>query len=151
MGESLIARNPSAGRDFDLLERIEAGIELKGSEVKSLRAHRANLRDAFARVDEGQVSVYGLDISPYPQAGPFAPEPKRARRLLLHRSQIRKLEGSLSGGGLTLVATRLYFKGSLVKLELALAKGKRSFDKREAIKRREAEREISRALKYRKR
>ncbi|MBI3332998.1 MAG: SsrA-binding protein SmpB [Candidatus Omnitrophica bacterium] len=150
MGETLIARNPTAGRDFDLLDRVEAGIELKGAEVKSLRAHRANLKDSFARIDGGEVQLHGLDISPYPQAGPFAPEPKRIRRLLLHRNQIQRLEGQVARGGMTLVPTRLYFKGSLVKVELALAKGKRSFDKRETIKRRETEREIQRVLKSRK-
>ena len=150
MADPLIARNPTAGRDFHLLETLEAGVELKGAEVKSLRAHRANLKDSFARIDEGQAWLYGLDISPYPQAGPFAPEPKRVRRLLLHRDQIRRLEGKLAAGGMTLVATRLYFKGPRVKVELALAKGKKAFDKREAMKRREVDREISRALKYRK-
>ena len=150
MADPLIARNPTAGRDFHLLETVEAGIELKGAEVKSLRAHRANLKDSFARIDEGEAWLYGLDISPYPQAGRFAPEPKRVRRLLLHRNQIGRLEGRLAAQGLTLVATRLYFKGSRVKVELALAKGKKQFDKRETMRRREVDREISRALKYRK-
>lgn len=150
MADPLIARNPTAGRDFHLLETIEAGVELKGAEVKSLRAHRANLKDSFARIDEGEAWLYGLDISPYPQAGRFAPEPKRVRRLLLHRIQIERLEGRLAAGGLTLVAIRLYFKGSRVKVELALAKGKKQFDKRETMRRREVDREISRALKYRK-
>ena len=149
MGDSLIARNPSAGRDFHLLETFEAGIELKGSEVKSLRDHRANIRDSFARIDEGQAWLYGLEVSPYPQAGRFAPDPKRIRRLLLHREQIERLEGRLKPGGMTLVATRLYFKGPRVKVELALAKGKKLFDKREAIRKRELDREISRALKRR--
>ncbi len=149
-GEGLIARNPTAGRDFHLLQSVEAGIELKGSEVKSLRAHRANLKDSFARIENGQAFLYGLDISPYPQAGWTAPQPKRVRRLLLHRAQIDRLKGQLDQGSMTLVPTRIYFKGSLVKVELALAKGKKVFDKREAIKRREAQREIERALKYRK-
>ncbi|MBI3616485.1 MAG: SsrA-binding protein SmpB [Candidatus Omnitrophica bacterium] len=145
----VIARNPTAGRDFHLLETIEAGIDLQGAEVKSLRAHRANLKDSFARIDNAQAWLHGLDISPYPQAGRFAPEPKRVRRLLLHRVQIERLEGKLAAGGLTMVATRLYFKGSCVKVELALAKGKKAFDKRETIKRREIDREISRALRNR--
>jgi SsrA-binding protein len=145
----VIARNPSAGRDFQLLDTIEAGIELKGAEVKSLRARRANLKDSFARIEDSQAWLYGLDISPYPQAGIFKPDPKRMRRLLLHRVQIQRLEGRLTPGGMTLVPTRLYFKGARVKVELALAKGKKLFDKREAIQRREADREIARALKYR--
>ena len=93
--------------------------------------------------------MYGLDVSPYAQAGPWAPEPKRVRRLLLHRSEIRKLEGQVARKGHTIVPTRLYFKGELVKVELAVAQGKKSWDKRETVKKREAEREISRALKHR--
>ena len=147
MGDSAIARNPTAARDYHLLESLEAGVELKGSEVKSLRARRANLKDGFARIEKGQIWLYGLDIPPYPQAGWPVPEPKRVRRLLLHRIQIARLEGRLAGGGMTIVATRLYFKGPRVKVELALAKGKKVFDKREAIKRREVDLEIRRALK----
>ena len=150
-GESLIARNPTAGRDFNLLEAVEAGIELTGAEVKSLRSHRVDLKDSFARIEKAQAWLHGLDISPYPQAGGVPPDPKRIRRLLLHKTQIIRLEGQLARGGLTLVPTKLYFKKALVKVELALAKGKRAFDKREAIQRREINREIARALKYRKR
>lgn len=145
-----IAKNPSAWHNFHLSETVEAGIELKGSEVKSLREHKANLRDAFARIDKGQAWLYGLEISPYPQAGRWAPEPKRERRLLLHRKEIERLEGQVQRKGFTLVATRIYFKGSLVKVEIALAKGKQEFDKRETVKKREAQREISRVLKERK-
>ena len=140
-------KNPSAGRDYHLLERVEAGIELQGSEVKSLRAGRGNLRDAFARVDKGQLWLYGLDVAPYAQAGPWAPEPKRVRRLLMHRAEIRRLEGKVARKGFTLVATRLYWKDSLVKVEIALAQGKQAFDKRETIKKRQAQRELQRALK----
>ena len=146
MAAGSIAKNPSAGRDFSILETIEAGIELKGAEVKSLRNHRANLKDGFARIDDGEAWLYGLDISPYPQAGRSAPDPKRVRKLLLHREQIERLEGRLTQKGLTLVATKLYFKGPRVKVELALAKGKKVFDKREAIKKRDVQREIARAL-----
>lgn len=147
MSEGLIAKNPSAGRDYHLEETMEAGIELQGSEVKSLRAHQCSLRDSFARVEKDQAWLYGLDIHPYPQAGRCAPQSKRVRRLLLHRAQIRRLAGQVNRQGYTLIPTRLYFKQSLVKVELALAKGKRSFDKRQTIKRRELDREISRALK----
>ncbi|PIQ81802.1 MAG: SsrA-binding protein [Candidatus Omnitrophica bacterium CG11_big_fil_rev_8_21_14_0_20_64_10] len=143
----LIAKNPSAGHNFELLEKVEAGLQLQGSEVKSLRARKANLRDAFARVEKGEVFLHGMDISPYAQAGPTAPPAKRVRRLLLHRAQIARLEGKLGGGGLTLVATRLYFKGSLVKVELALARGKKRHDKRESLKKHDARREIERALR----
>lgn len=145
-GPSVI-KNPSAGRDYHLLERYEAGIELQGSEVKSLRAGRANLRDAFARIEKGQLWLYGLDVAQYAQAGPWAPEPKRIRRLLMHLAEIRRLEGKVARKGFTLVATRLYWKDSLVKVEIALAQGKQAFDKRETIKKREAQRELQRALK----
>lgn len=146
----VVARNPTAGRDFHLVETVEAGIALQGAEVKSIRAHRVHLRDSFARIEDGQATLYNLEISPYPQAGPFAPEPKRPRRLLLHRAQIARWEGQLARGGLTLVPTKLYFKGPRVKVELALAKGKRVYDKRAAIQRREVAREMARALKHRK-
>lgn len=148
--ELLIAKNPTAGRDFELFDRLEAGIELEGAEVKSLRDHKVQLRDSFARIEEGQVWLCGMEVSPYAQAGPFAPEPKRNRRLLLHREQIKKLQEQLSRKGFTLIPTKLYFKGSLAKVELALAQGKKQWDKRETIKKRESEREISRMIKFRK-
>ena len=148
--ELLIAKNPTAGRDFELFDRLEAGIELEGAEVKSLRAHKVQLRDSFARIEEGQVWLYGMEVSPYAQAGPWAPEAKRNRRLLLHREQIKKLQEQLSRKGFTLVPTKLYFKGSLAKVELALAQGKKQWDKRETVKKRESEREISRMIKFRK-
>lgn len=147
---TLIAKNPSAGHDYNLLDTYEAGIELKGAEVKSLRAHHVTLRDAFARIEKGQAWLYGLDIQPYAQAGPWAPESKRVRRLLLHKEQIRRLESQVARKGHTIVATRIYFKQALVKVELALAQGKQAFDKRETIKKRESQREISRILKTRK-
>ena len=150
MVELLIAKNPTAGRDFELFDRLEAGIELEGAEVKSLRAHKVQLRDSFARIEEGQVWLYGMEVSPYEQAGPWAPEPKRNRRLLLHREQIKRLQEQLSRKGFTLVPAKLYFKGSLAKVELAVAQGKKQWDKRETIKKRESEREISRMVKFRK-
>ena len=145
--QNVIARNPSAGRDFVFLETFEAGIELNGAEVKSLRARRANMREAFARIDKGQVFLYGLDITPWPQSA-SRQEPKRPRRLLLHKEQIERLEGKMAGRGLTLAATKLYFKKALVKVEIVLAQGKKQFDRREDIKKREADIEISRALKH---
>lgn len=147
--DSLIARNPTAGRDFFITETVEAGIALQGAEVKSVRDRRVHLKDSFARVDDGQVTLYNLEISPYSQAGPFAPEPKRPRRLLLHRAQIARLAAQVSQQGMTLVPTKLYFKHGFVKVELGVARGKKSFDKRETIRRREADREMQRALKRR--
>ena len=136
---SVIARNPSAGRDYIFLETFEAGIELNGAEVKSLRSGRVNMKEAFARIDEGQVFLYGLDISPWPQAS-MRQEPKRPRRLLLHREQIDRLQSKLSGNGLTIAAIKIYFKKALVKVEIALAQGKKQYDRREDIKKRESER-----------
>lgn len=146
----LVARNPVAGRDFFITETVEAGLVLQGAEVKSIRARRVHLRDSFARIDQGQAVLYNLEISPYAQAGPFAPEPKRPRKLLLHRAQIARLEAQISQSGMTLVPTKLYFKGGYAKIELGIAKGKKFFDKREAIKRRESDREMERALKHKK-
>ena len=149
-GEQIIAGNPTAGRDFHILEMVEVGIALEGAEVKSIRDRRVHLRDSFARVDHGNVMLYNLEISPYPQAGPCAPEPKRPRRLLLHRVQIERLEQQVSRQGMTLVPTKLYFKHGLVKVELGVAQGKKMYDHRDAIRRRETDRELERALKYRK-
>ena len=145
----LVARNPLAGRDFHILETIEAGIVLAGAEVKSVRARRVHLRDSFARIDEGRVVLYNLEISPYAQAGPSAPEPKRPRTLLLRRAQIERLQGQLERGGTTLIPVRLYFTHGLAKIALGLAQGQRAFDKRDAIRRRESDREMARALKSR--
>lgn len=147
--EPVVAKNPTAGRDFDILETVEAGLVLQGAEVKSVRAHRVHLRDSFARIQDGQVTLFNLEISPYPQAGPFAPEPQRPRRLLLHRAQIARWGDRVAQGGLALVPTKLYFKHGLVKVELGLAKGRKQFDKREQVRRREAAREMARALKHR--
>lgn len=147
MAEELVATNREARHNYHILESVEAGIELKGAEVKSLREHRANLKDSFARVEDGEVYLYNMHISPYPQAGKFNPDPKRRRKLLLHNTEIKRLLGQLTQKGLTLIPLRLYFKRGLVKVELALAKGKKLYDKREAIRRREADRELRRALR----
>ncbi len=146
----LIARNPTAGRDFHITDTVEAGLVLQGAEVKSVRAHRVHLRDSFARMDGTGITLYNLDISPYAQAGPFAPEPKRPRRLLLHRAQIARLADQVNRAGMTLIPTKLYFVRGYAKIELGVAKGKKVFDKRETIRRREADREMARALKQRK-
>lgn len=147
MAEELVATNREARHNYHILESVEAGIELKGAEVKSLREHRANLKDSFARVEENELYLYNMHISPYPQAGKFNPDPKRRRKLLLHKSEIKRLLGKLTQKGLTLIPLKLYFKRGIAKVELALAKGKKLYDKREAIRRREAERELRRALR----
>ncbi len=142
------AANRKVFRDYFILETLECGIELKGSEVKSIRAGNANLKDSFARIEGNQVLLYNLHISPYEQASYLNVEPTRTRRLLLHKSQIRRLSDEVNQKRLALVATKLYFnKRGLVKLELGLAKGKRLYDKREDIKRRVEDLEIRRALR----
>jgi len=138
--------NRKARFDFEVLETIEAGIELKGTEVKSVRAGKVSLRDSFARIRDGEIFLYGCEISPYENAGYSHHDPARPRKLLLHSREIDRLAGKVSQKGLTIVPLRMYFKRGWVKVLLALARGKQEYDKREAIKRREQEREIKRAL-----
>jgi len=149
LAQANIAENRKARHDFHLLESFEAGIVLMGTEVKAIREGRVNLRDSFARVEDGEVFLYNVNISPYSHRGYVDHEPLRRRKLLLHRQEIRKLIGKTVERGMTLVPTRLYFKDGRVKVEVCLAKGKKEFDKRETIKRREAERETRAAVKSR--
>jgi len=146
----LIASNKQARRDYDVIETIEAGIELAGSEVKSIREANISLRESFARIENGEVFLYNTHISPYTEASYLNVDPLRPRRLLLHKNQIKKFYSSLSQRGFTLVPLSVYFneKGK-VKIELALCKGKKFYDRREAIKRREMELEVRKALKGR--
>jgi SsrA-binding protein len=147
--QSSIAENRKAFHDFHLLESFEAGLVLLGTEVKAIREGRVNLRDSFARVEDGEVFLYNVNISPYSHRGYADHEPLRRRKLLLHRDEIRKLIGKTVEKGMTLVPTRLYFKGGRVKVALSLAKGKKDYDQRETIKRREADRETRAAVKSR--
>src|ERR671930_1665610 len=135
--QTSIAENRKAFHDFHLLETFEAGIVLLGTEVKAIREGRVNLRDSFARVEDGEVFLYNVHISPYSHRGYADHEPTRRRKLLLHRQEIRKLIGKTVERGMTLVPTRVYFKNGRVKIALGLAKGKQAHDKRETIKRRE--------------
>ena len=144
--DKMIAANRKARRDFRLLESYEAGIVLQGTEVKSLRTGRASLQDSFASIDRGEVFLYNMHIPPYESGNRFNHDPKRTRKLLFHRSEIKRLIGKASARGLTLVPTRLYFKRGRAKVEIALARGKREYDKREDIKKREAQIEMRRAL-----
>jgi SsrA-binding protein len=144
-----VAENRKAFHDFHLLESFEAGIALLGTEVKAIREGRVNLRDSFARVEDGEVFLYNVNISPYSHRGYADHEPLRRRKLLLHRSEIRKLIGKTVEKGMTLVPTRMYFKDGRVKVAVSLAKGKKEYDKRETMKRREAERETRAAMKTR--
>lgn len=141
-----IATNRKALRDFHILEKYEAGICLEGTEVKSIRAGQVNLSGAFARIERGEVFLYGMDIAPYDKASHQQHEPKRVRKLLLHRKEIDRLFGEVSVRGRALVPLRLYWRKGRVKVELATAKGKDQGDKREDLKRKAEERETERLL-----
>jgi SsrA-binding protein len=145
--QKVIADNRKAAHDYHFLETFEAGIALLGTEVKSIRHGGANLRDSFARVEGGEVWVYNIHVATYRNRGSSDHEPTRRRKLLLHRREIRKLIGKTTERGMTIVPTRLYFKNGRVKIAIALAKGKKTHDKRETIKRREADRETRAAVK----
>jgi SsrA-binding protein len=146
-----IAENRKAFHDYHILETFEAGVALLGTEVKAIREGNVNLRDSYARVDDGEVWIYNVHIKPYSHRGYADHEPTRKRKLLLHRQEIRKLIGRTVERGMTLVPTRMYFKDGRVKVALGLAKGKQAHDKRETIKRREADRETRAAVKERRR
>jgi SsrA-binding protein len=150
-GEKLIAENRKARHEFHLLDRVEAGIALTGSEVKSLREGRAQLQRAFGDVRDGEVWLVGAHIAPYDQAGVENHDPDRDRKLLLHRREIDDLTTKVQERGFTLVPTRLYFKDGRAKVEVALAKGKEVRDRRREIAKRESDRQIERALKQRSR
>lgn len=143
----LVARNRKALHQYHVLESWETGLVLTGSEVKALREGSASLSDAYARIEGGEAWLYNMHIGPYGPAGPQAHEFKRRRKLLLHRKEIRRLIGKAEQAGLTLIPLEVYFRNGVAKLKLALARGKRIRDRREDIKRREAEREAERARK----
>ena len=149
LAQASIAENRKAFHDFHILETFEAGVALLGTEVKAIREGRVNLRDSFARVEHGEVFLYNVNISSYSHRGYADHEALRPRKLLLHRDEIRKLIGKTVEKGMTLVPVRLYFKKGRVKVAISLAKGKKEFDKRETIKRREADRETRAAIKTR--
>ena len=149
--QSSVAENRKAFHDFHLMETFEAGLVLLGTEVKAIREGRVNLRDSFARLDDGEAYLYNVNISPYSHRGYAEHEPLRRRKLLLHRDQIRKLVGKTVEKGMTLVPVRMYFKNGRVKLAIGLAKGKKTHDKRETLKRRDADRETRAAVKERRR
>jgi SsrA-binding protein len=148
--ERVAISNRRARHEYFILDTYECGIMLVGSEVKSIRDGRANLTDAYARVEHGELWLYGMHISPYPFARDQH-DPTRRRKLLMHRAEIDRLVGKTSEAGLTLVPLKVYFKDGLAKVELALAKGKRQWDKRQALAERDAKRETERAVKGRRR
>lgn len=142
----LIANNKKARHDYFLEETYEAGIALHGTEVKSLRMGKCSIKESFIRIENGEMMIYGMHVSPYEKGNIFNKDPMRPKKLLMHRAEIRKLQGKLAEQGYTLVPVQVYFKGGLVKVQVALAKGKKIYDKRQDIakkdQRREAEREF---------
>ncbi|MCX6550728.1 MAG: SsrA-binding protein SmpB [Acidobacteria bacterium] len=147
--ERIISDNRKAQHDFHLLETFEAGMALVGTEVKAIREGRVNLRDSFARIVGGEIFVHNVHIGSYSSRGYADHEPLRPRKLLLHRQEIRKLIGKTTERGMTIVPVRMYFKNGKVKLAISLAKGKKDYDRRETIKRRETDRETRAAIKER--
>ena len=145
----LIANNKKAYHDYFIEETWEAGIELVGTEVKSLRMGKCSIKESFVRTDHGEVIVYGMHISPYEKGNIFNKDPLRPRRLLLHRYEIRKITGKISQQGYTLVPLKVYLKGSLVKIEIGLAKGKKLYDKRQDIAKKDQKREAEREFRQR--
>ncbi len=145
----LIANNKKAYHDYFILDKFEAGISLHGTEVKSLRMGKCSIKEAFVRVENGEVFVYGMHISPYEKGNIFNKDPMRVRKLLLHKSEINKLVGQTKEKGITIMPLRVYFKGSLVKVEIGIAKGKKLYDKRQDIAKKDQQREAQRDFKIR--
>ncbi|MCL6477951.1 MAG: SsrA-binding protein SmpB [Peptococcaceae bacterium] len=149
MPEKTVTVNRKARHEYHIIESFEAGIELSGTEVKSLRAGKANLQDSYARVESGELLLYNMHISPYDQGNRFNHEPKRTRRLLMHKYEIMRLLGKVREKGLSLIPLKVYFKNGWAKVELALARGKKLYDRREDMAERDAKREMERARKER--
>ena len=147
MAEKVVAVNRKARHNYDILDTYEAGIALLGTEVKSLRAGKINLKDGYARIKGGEVWLVGVHISPYSHGTYNNHDPERERKLLLHRWEIRRLIGKVEEAGLTLIPLKVYFKNGKAKVELALARGKKTYDKRHDIAKRDAQREINRHMK----
>ncbi|HDL90259.1 MAG TPA: SsrA-binding protein SmpB [Thermodesulforhabdus norvegica] len=143
----VVCQNRKAHHDFEIIDTIEAGMVLTGTEVKSLREGRANLKDSYAKVKNGEAFLYGMHISPYPHASHYNHDPERARKLLLHKDEIIRLGTKVKEKGFSLVPLKVYFRRGKAKVELALAKGKKAYDKRETIKRKEEARELDRLKK----
>jgi SsrA-binding protein len=148
-GVKVVATNRKAGRDYHLEDRHEAGLVLTGTEVKSVRAGRINLSDGYVQPRDGELWLVNVHIAPYDPSGRYGHEPRRSRKLLLHRREIDRLTARVQERGYTIVPTRVYLKEGRAKVEIALARGKRKYDKREAIAKRDAERDVERALKDR--
>ncbi|MBP7331096.1 MAG: SsrA-binding protein SmpB [Firmicutes bacterium] len=149
MSIKTVTENRKARHEYHILETYEAGLALTGTEVKSLRAGKANLQDSYARVENAELMLYNMHISPYEQGNRFNHEPKRTRRLLMHKQEIMRLLGKTREKGLALIPLKVYFKNGLAKVELALAKGKKLYDRREDLAARDAKREMERAVRER--
>ena len=147
--KKLIANNKKAFHDYFIEDEYEAGIALAGTEVKSLRLGKCSVKEAFIRIENGEVYIYNMHISPYEKGNIFNKDPLRIKKLLLHRSEIRKMEGQIAQKGYTIVPLNVYFKGSLVKVEIGLAKGKKLYDKRHDIAKKDQNREAQRQFKIR--
>lgn len=147
--KKIIANNKKAFYDYFIEDEYEAGIELVGTEVKSLRMGKCSIKEAFVRIQKGEVFIYGMHISPYEKGNIFNRDPLRARKLLLHRYEIRKIEGQIAQKGYTLVPLNVYLKGSLMKVEIGLAKGKKQYDKRQDIAKKDQRREAEKQFKVR--
>jgi SsrA-binding protein len=145
--QRVVVSNRKARHDYFLLDSLEAGLVLRGTEVKSLRAGNANLQDSYALIKNGEVWIFGMHISPYERGSYMNHDPRRTRKLLLSKREIRKLLGRVQEKGLNIIPLSIYFKGPYAKVELAIAQGKKSYDKREALKQREAKRDIAQRLK----
>ena len=145
----MIANNKKAYHDYFIEDKYEAGISLAGTEVKSLRMGKCSIKEAFVRIEKGEVIIYGMHISPYEKGNIFNKDPLRPKKLLMHKSEIRKLVGKIAEQGYTLVPVEVYFKGSLVKVQIALAKGKKLYDKRQDIAKKDMRREAERDFKIR--
>lgn len=147
MNTKLIAKNPTAYHNYTIQDRLEVGIVLSGTEIKSIRSGKVNLKDTYATIKKGEVYIIGMHIAPYEYGNIFNKDPLRDRKLLLNKREINKLIGLTKQQGCTLVPISLYFKGSLVKLELGIGKGKKLYDKRQDIAKKDAQRQIARSLK----
>ncbi len=145
----LIANNKKAYHDFFILDTYEAGIALHGTEVKSLRMGKCSIKESFIRIENGEVFIYGMHVSPYEKGNIFNKDPLRVKKLLLHKSEINKLLGKIKEKGMSVVPLKVYFKGSLVKVEIGLAKGKKLYDKRDDIAKKDQQREAERDFKVR--
>ena len=147
--KKLIANNKKVYHDYFLLEKYEAGISLAGTEVKSLRMGKGSIKESFIRIENDEIILYGMHITPYEKGNIFNKDPLRVRKLLLHKLEIRRLMSKIKEKGYTLVPLQVYFKGSLVKVEIGLARGKKLYDKRDDLAKKDAKREIDRAFKAR--